>query len=357
MTIFFILALYLIFIRLLCRNKSPLKETILCAIGFILVLALRSPYNGCDLVGSDSTLSNSYYGTFIRLPQYNFRELLLGGFYLDFEVGFLLYSKLVTLITVNFQWYLAITAVIQIVPLSFFFYKYSPNITLAFFIFGCLDFFSFYFSGLRQSIAISIGVLAIHQLISGNVRNYLLLTVFASLFHMSAIFLLMILAFYKIKLNLVRAIILCIVIILTIPILRPLLLWISSSFLSGAYEGYLESGGVALTMFVVYMMFFLFSFIYKKDSFSLRVIRWFVLIGVFFQSFGAINNGALTRGGYYFLICLPVLLPYVINSFHLKNTRNVLFIVAIFLLSFFFILTVDGPRNVVPYYFFWDKPL
>ncbi len=357
MTVFFFLAIYLILVRLICGEKSPIKETILCAIGFILVLALRSPYNGCDLVGGDYTLTNSYYGTFVRLPQYSFNELISKSFYLDFEIGFLVYSKIISLITTDFQWYIAITSVVQIVPLAYFFYKYSPNVTLAFFIFGCLDFFSFYFSGLRQSIAISIGLIAIHLLISGKIKFFLLLVLLAFMFHTSAVFLLLIVAVYKIKLSFEKAFAFCFMIILVIPFLRPILLWISGTFNLGYYERYMTSGEQALTMFGVYILLLLISFLYKRETYNIGIIRWVVLIGVFFQSFGALNNGAITRGGFYFLICLSVLLPYVINSYKDRKVRNFLFFCSLFLLSLFFVLTVEGPRNVVPYYFFWEKPL
>lgn len=357
MTIFLILALYLLAVWVIYGGRAPKKEAILCAVGFILVLALRSPYNGCDLVGGDYTLSNSYYGAFSRMPQYGFSELIRGEFYSHFEMGFLLYTKLISLLTNDFQWFIAITSVVQILPLAFFFYKFSPNITLSFFVFGCLDFFSFYFSGLRQSLAISIGTIGIYFLINNKVRYYLISIMAASFFHLSAIFMLLLLPIYRLKLSFAKAISFCLIILFLIPILRPLLLWISETFLGGSYESYLQSGSSALTMFLIYMFFLLFSYFNKTKDHVLNVLRWIVLIGVFFQSFGAVNNGALTRGGYYFLICLALLLPFILNALGEKAERQFAFLMSVFLLCIFFILTVEGPRNVVPYYFFWEMPL
>lgn len=357
MTVFLLLALYLLAVWMICGDRDSKKETILCAVGFILVLALRSPYNGCDLVGGDYTLSNSYYGVFSRMPQYSFSELIRGDFFTHFEIGFLLYTKIISLLTSDFQWYIAITSFIQIVPLAFFFYKFSPNITLSFFVFGCLDFFSFYFSGLRQSLAISIGTIGIYFLINNKVRYYLISILVAFFFHVSAIFMLLLLPIYRLKLSFAKAITFCLIILFLIPVLRPLLLWISETFLGGSYESYLQSGSSALTMFLVYMLFLLVSYANKSKENVVNILRWIVLIGVFFQSFGTVNNGALTRGGYYFLICLALLLPFTLNAFGEKTERQFAFVMSVFLFCIFFVLTVEGPRNVVPYYFFWELPL
>lgn len=358
MGIFLVLAIYLVIIDLIVADNNRAAKSILAALGFVLVLALRSPYCGVDLLSNERFTEASYYSTFDAVKDMSFRSVYYFQSYSSFEIGFLFFTKIITLFTNNFQVFLVVIAVLQFIPIAFLFYKYSPNIILSYFVYGGLVLYLFSFSGLRQALAISICILAIENLFNKKTKFFILLVLLAYTFHRSSIIVFLIWPLSKIKMKPSIAISVVLFLLILSPFYGNILGYIVGFlFDNGRYGHYLETQGSAITMFVVYAILLLLSFLRKRDDDYMRLLRWLVLLCVFAQSLGTLGNGALTRIGYYFNIYFALLMPEMLATLE-KNGRKITNGVSVILLCvYFYLVNSGGYLNVVPYYFFWEKPV
>lgn len=353
MFIFLILALYLLLINILVDKK--IAKSLLSILGFFVVLALRSPFCGVDLLGSETYSSASYYGLFSTLTDVSFEYLFrnLGDYF--YEYGFLIFTKFVTLFTHDFQIYITIVAIVSLSPIAIVLKKYSQNITLSCFIYGSLSLFIFSFSGLRQTMAISFTIIALNCLLKEKKWQFWLWEILATSFHTSAFTFAIVWVIRGKTLNVKQSVIFLIAILLLMPLQRTILPDISE-YLFGSKYSYYDEGG-AMTMFFVYAAFLLISFLVKEESPLLNTLRWLCLIAVFFQSFGFVSTGALTRTAFYYIFYFSLLLPYVVSNIKEINSQKVVvFIAECLLCLFFYLVNRGGYLNVVPYKFFWETP-
>ena len=362
MTIFLILAIYLLIINIAIPESSKKKKTIWAALGFVLVLALRSPYCGLDVTGTDSIITpTSYGGVFLSIGQYSFWDLIskptsVPG---EMEVGWLVFTKFISIFTGNLQIYLAIVAVISFIPIVYIISKYSKNVILSCFIFACLGFYVHYFSGIRQMTALSILLLAFDQLYQKKYLWFVIITIIASTIHRSALFFIVIWPLSFIHLSFFAVIIVIMIFVGLMPFYQDIVLWILNVFFNSDYVSYLEDEGQATTLFIVYTLFLLLSFIKKDNNRQMGLLRMTVLIGVAGQSLGVLGSGAITRIGYYFNVFLMLLLPEIVDSFKEQKTKVIINSIAIVLLCLFFYLTTTSANSsgVIPYSFYWNNPV
>jgi hypothetical protein len=122
------------------------------------------------------------------------------------------------------------------------------------------------------------------------------------------------------------------------------------------YAHYQNEGG-AITLFLLYIVIFLLSLKIKLTNQQNGLNRSFILLAVACQSLGYISTGAVTRIGFYFSIFFSLLFPILVNSYIDKKSRGFTSaILSLLLFAFFYLTNKGGYLNVVPYYFFWEKP-
>lgn len=360
MTIFLILAIYLVFLSLVIPESKKMKKSIWAALGFVLVLSFRAPFCGLDVIGSVYGITNaSYAGVFFSMSQFSFWDILTNSASVSghFEVGWLLLTKIISLFTGNLQVYLTIIAILQFIPIAYIIGKYSNNIILSYFIFAGFGFYIHFFSGIRQSLAISIILLAFDQLYDKKYLRFVVITILASTLHRSALLFILMWPLSRIKLTFNTSAILVIFMVLLMPFYRTIVSVILNVFFSGGYSRYLKGEGQALTMFVVYALLFLASFINKENSRFLNLLRILLLLGVAGQSLGALGGGAITRIGFYYNVFFILLFPKTLESIKGQKDRTTISVISIFLLCLFFVLTTPpghGSSYVIPYDFFWN---
>jgi hypothetical protein len=96
MGIFVILFLYLLFLKFVVKDankKNRLLFSVFAGFGLWIVLALRSPYCGVDLLsGLDG--SSNYHNMFVRACDYSLWEIIRGDltFYSNMETGWLFFD-------------------------------------------------------------------------------------------------------------------------------------------------------------------------------------------------------------------------------------------------------------------------
>lgn len=361
MAVFIFLALYLIVILIAIPESDKKKKSILASLGFVFVLALRSPFCGLDVTGAtDAIMPGSYGGIFHNISNYSVWDIIRdpissGG---HMEIGWLLLTKFISFFSGNLQVYLAIIAILQFIPIAYIIGKYSKSVVLSYFIFACLGFYIHFFSGIRQMLALSIVLLAFDQLYRKKYAWYVFIVLLASSIHSSALFFLILWPLYKMRISFIASVIIILAIVVLMPFYQSFLSTVVDVLFDSRYGDYLEGEGSAFTMFIVYSFFLLLSFINKDKSPFLNYLRVTLIVGIAGQSLGVLNNGAITRIGYYFNVFLMLLLPEVVYTFKKKSERNIVSLLAIVLLCVFFVLTTTpyNSSGVIPYSFFWNNP-
>lgn len=362
MTIFLALATYLIVVHIAIPESDKMKKSIWAASGFVLILALRSPFCGLDVTGTAGTiLPNSYGGVFFNISHYSLWEIIQNSASVNshMEVGWLLLTKFISFFTSSLQLFLVIIAILQFVPITYLIGKYSRNVVLSFFVFVCLGFYIHYFSGLRQFFAVSLLLLAFDALYCKRLIKFVIIVFFASTIHTSALIFLIMWPLSKLKLSVMTCVVVILVLLLSMPLYKDIVSGVLSAFFESRYDSYLDSEGSALTMFVVYSIFLLLSFLIKADSPLVQYLRVFILVGVVSQSLGILGTGAVTRIGFYFNIFFMLLLPEILEIFETRIEREIVFVAAIILLCTFFVFTNNSQNSlgVIPYQFFWENPV
>ena len=130
--------------------KSEKKIIAIFFISFFLLLALRRQDIGIDL--------KNYITMFKGVKGLKYSELTR----FNIEPGYSALNKFILDIKNDFQLFLAVVAFITVLPLGILYYKESKNALISIGIFINLPVFNMYFSGLRQSIAIAVSVLAFY---------------------------------------------------------------------------------------------------------------------------------------------------------------------------------------------------
>ena len=140
-----------------------------------LFAGLRSYRVGTDTGGYVSNYTNSLDPNY-----YQFSD--------DIEKGYQLFEYLLLHFTHNYAWLLTITALFIVFSYLNFIKKYAQNYLLAVIIYITFGIYSFFFNGLRQGIAMAIMMYAMPALLDNKFWRYLLVCLVASMFHISALF-------------------------------------------------------------------------------------------------------------------------------------------------------------------------
>ena len=320
-------------------------------LGLFAMLALRDITVGIDLV--------EYKKIFVECGKTSFTGLSK----LRWEIGYTIFNKLCYTISKEYRILLIAVAIITIVPIYQLYSREKKNSFLLIVLFVNMPCFVIVFSGLRQAIAVSIGVIAYMAIEEKKHFRGVLLILLASTFHMSAFILLLLFpAFYwKIK---VRDLIYIIPAMAAIYVVRKPLLSFIISFLPEKYiefYGEIRDTG-AYGMMILFLIFSAFSFVVLNEESMTQsdyCMRNILLIATVLQLFVPIH-GLIQRASYYFLIFVPVALLTVVRvpSRQWKEISNIaIVIMSGFFFIFFFYTAIFSDNNlldVFPYKFFWS---
>lgn len=344
MLIFWCLYLWLAISSLSKRlNHGRAVQTILSAFGVWLVLALRSPYCGVDLLGG------GYLDTFVQMTDKSWDELSAIE---KFEPGWSAYCKLCSYITNDPQMFLAITAAITVGPIAWMIYRYAHSIFLAFVVYVSFGLYLFAFSGIRQALALSITFFASHFVLQKkHLFLFVILVLLASLIHSSAIIFLIAWSVSYIRLTKWRGICFLGALFILLPLLSSIVQFLAPIIFGRDYLGYQDEGG-AINLFLLYALLFALSLTVNMSS---NYLRWMLLFAMAGQSLGTISSSAMTRIAYYFSIYYILFFPEYLSHFKTQQVRYLLTgIISILFIIFFYLASSGGYLNVVPYHFFWE---
>ena len=330
------------------RNKMTIFLFFFC---FFVLLALRDITVGKDLYTYKSIFESCFVTSFENLSN------------MQWELGYAVYNKIISMLSADYRLFLIVTSVITLVPIYKLYSQEKRYGFLSIVLFINMPCFLLIFSGLRQAIAVSIGILVYMAVANKKYVFSVLLILFGVCFHMSAFVLILIYPAFFLKVK-TKHLLYIIPIMLGVYLLRvPIFLFLLNFMPSRYIEFYGEVQHTgAFGMMVLCLIFFVFSFVISDEaSMSERdyFMRNVLLIATVFQFFVPIH-GLIQRMSYYFLIFVPISILSVIQvpKRYLKNVSNFAIVVmgCFFTLYFFYnaAFSTDNLLDVFPYKFYWS---
>lgn len=277
------------------------------------------------------------------------------------EIGYSFVNKLISLFTENFRWLLILSAFLSIYFIAKAYIKHSNDAILTIALFVTMSNFVMLFSGIRQAISISLGMLAFEFTRNKKIFAFILVTMIAMSIHISAFMLLFMYPLYHIKLRRKH-------LIFVIPILS--IMWIFNqrifTVLSAVllrftdYDTNIRGTG-SITMLLLFVIFTVFSYLIPDESkidSDTRGMRNYLLLALALQMFAPLHPLAM-RMNYYYIIFIPLLIPKIINCRSERFSQVAVvarhFMVVFFLAYFFITAPTDNVLHTFPYYFFWQS--
>ncbi len=246
MTIYYVYIIYCLILTFLSKVKDSgigdKKLTFLLGGGLLFLMGLRHRSVGNDVI--------RYLEIYKDVERFFTLET-------NTESGYMIFQKILSLLNFTAQGFIFTVSLIIVILFSWFFYKYSKNIGFSFFLHFTIGLFAFTMTGLRQSVAIGLTLLAIHLAINKKLMWYILIIIIAMLFHQSAIVFAPVYIIFQIKKYNFKIIILIFLAILLIGVFNEII-FTQISLLSGnKYKTlYLDTVDESKTTFI----FIIFSF-------------------------------------------------------------------------------------------------
>ena len=325
-------------------NALPMD---LFMLSFLCLLALRGLKCGSDTV--------QYARHFEEYGQMSYSWIIR---MYDQERGFKLLAKLVYDLGGSYQVFLGVTACLCVVPIWYLYRRESDHQLLTMAIFLAVAPFSMYFSGIRQAIAMSVGLLAWYAARDKKRILFLLCVAVAMSFHTSAFILLAIYPLYSARIT-QKWLLVVIPVMLGVFMFRTPIFNFLLRFLWEEYETTPETGAtttlILLILFTVYAYLIVDDERLERDVIALRNI---LLLSIIIQVFAMLHPLSM-RMNYYFLLYVPILVPRIAARSQKRYQQvaklSVIVMTAYFMFYFVSKIVKDiDSLNIFPYTFFWQ---
>lgn len=360
MYVYFLLFMHLLLFAMLTRSKENNKITTQSAhkrIFYVLipgfsiwvVMALRSDMVGTDILNYSLEFYNS-------------------NFYLDYkirksEMGYSYFNNFFNILGFGYQQYIALIAGIFIIAISYFYYNYSRYIVLSFYLHITIGLFSISMSGLRQTIAIGLSIIAFTFLEKNKIFLYFLAIGVAYLFHNSALVFLLLYFFRKVKITKKNGL-LFLTACLLIFNFKGTIAKVIQNVSPEKYLKYIENVAnvnnlVIIVMIAIPVICLIFwpKNIDEDEKYHRNMSMFFVMSCInFVVYFLATEIPLFERLSLYFIIFNTVLIPNIVSDIANRNIRTLALLMCIVLpMIQFLISTPGGSYGIDNYKFFWER--
>ncbi|WP_214815630.1 EpsG family protein [Exiguobacterium sp. s131] len=264
------------------------------------------------------------------------------------DPGFYLFQRLIQYVITDYQVYLVLIAMIFMIPLGYFIYKYSSEPLISFLLFSVLFYEFFAVTGLRQTVATALVVLVGYHFVRARKLGwFLLLVCIAMTIHKSS---LIFVPFYFIaNKQLTKAYLMTMFgVIVGLFVFRnpffDLLVQMSG------YDTYSAMDGAGAVNFSLMLLSVLFVALWRKDQILAKnpsAIHFFnaLLLAACLLPLTFLNP-SMMRLVQYFSLFLLLMIPEIVGTFE-RRERLVVYYSAVMLLGLLFI------REAPVYSFFW----
>ncbi len=339
----FPILLGLCFPKLHQSKKQRITFFVLCGIVMLFFMGLRH-YS----LGSTDTMN--YYNAMQRaISSSSWHNFYDPDYY---EVGLQAFMYLLSRFVDHPQWLLFVTSLFYILCVFYFVNHNSDNIPLSITTYISLGLMQFHLQGMRQSIAMCICLLAYEQAKRKHFIKFLLLVLFATAFHQTAVVFLPIYFLCRLKFSWKSMVGIfggsILMVIFTDNIIN-----LANEAFDKNYVTTVTSGGfVALGIYLVILALTLWYYsIHKTDD---KTPLLFVLV-LATLCYGMRYTGALVaeRVSFYFSFSQVAMLPAALRLFAPKDRKIMGYVISVFVVALF-IYRLIGSEFVV-YKFFWQQ--
>ena len=334
-------------------NAGRTSITFFFAIWFIL-LALRHDSVGGDLV--------NYKLMFERVANVPFRRIF--GMAEAYEPGYMLYMKLFTYISTDFQLYLAFTGFLSLLPMFIFYRDRMENPMLSIAILLVVDLFAASFSGLRQTLAMALAFPLFNYARDKELKPFILTLLLAYSIHHSSFIMALMYPLSRFRID-KRWLVFILPVMAFFFIFKDRLFLGILTFMEQRYVdlyGEISDTG-AFMMILLFFILMLYSFFLpgdddQLDEETITMRNLFVVVAVL-QIFSSISTIAM-RLNRYFLLFTPLLIPKIAAAGYKRSPSitdiSVIAMVVVFYVYFLFRAYHGADMmQIYPYSFFWQK--
>ena len=335
------------------KQRNPLL--LIFFICFLLILVLRHETIGRDL--------DAYKIIFTTNRQFSYKAYPI----FSEEWLFKWTNIFIGQITKDYQIYLTIIAVITILPIAYTYCQQKNHGYVQMIIFVNMSTFIMIFSGLRQSLAIALGMIAYHFVKKKKLIWFLVFAYLALAMHHSGFMVFLMYPMYHARLR-KQHLIFVVPIIALIFIFKARIFTFLNEILSESSDNY----GSEINATGSYMSLVLFAiitiFIYvvssdekmDKEAFGLRN---FLVLTVVLQIFASLHPLSM-RLNYYYIIFVPMAVGRCLNFKKTKYKEIADFgeiVLCVFFTIYFIWNTYNSFKSgvsaldTVPYKFFWER--
>ena len=320
-----------------------------------LLLALRDEYIGRDL--------QNYHSFFDNYSSASLKEV----FEAERDVLYWLLNWVVGQFTDSYQIFLAIVAAITLLPIAKLYCEDREYGFLKIILFVNMSTFIMLFSGLRQAIAMSIGLIAYEFVRKKKLLWFLLTVIIAWGFHHTAFMLFLLYPLYHITLRKRHLWFVVPIIVAVFAFNKQIFSFMTnvlSSLFGEKYDMPIESTG-AITMLILFILLLVLSYILPDDQKIDREtigLRNYLLMVVLLQCFAPVHSLAM-RMNYYFILFVPILVPKILKNtkYHFgdvawlsKVVMNWFFLLYYLYTTYVSCQTGISDLRTYPYKFFWE---
>ena len=270
------------------------------------------------------------------------------------DVGYYVFTFYLYRISSNPQIMIFTTALITQVCYFKFFYKYRSYLELEIFMYITSGYFFVTMNGIRQSLAAGILVLATKYLIERNFKKYLLVVIFASLFHQSALIMILIYFIVRSKpfsngtfIMIIGAIIGVMLFNELIPPLFKLLQGSNYEHYEQVFKDGTERGANILRVFVA-MVPVILAYLRKEDLEEWEngiIFTNMAIINLVFMIF-SLKTWIFARFTIYFNLYNFILLPYIIRRWINQKEKRTLYLFCILCYLLFFLVEQRAAERI-----------
>ena len=310
--------------------KIPVFYYIAMSVYMIVLIGLRSADIGIDT----STYSNMYKSAGAMA----FSDLK----YETSDKGFVVLEMILNILHISFNGFNLIYAAFVIIIVSLFIYKMSEMPWLSYFLYICFGFFLLDFSMVRQTLAMSIVILAFLIDKNRGIKDFALfalLVLLASSIHASAIIFMPVWFIKKLPFN--SMLVACFIILAALCYLFKGQL---SSFLlsfaqnvSDKYEMYnkTDTGSAGALLYLMVFVTVIFSLFIPKFFNNKQNVSLFYLLCIMLIIFpGVQGGGAIMRIYYYFYIFMIVFVPNMVCNMNINDKGLFVLVIALYIMVY-----------------------
>ena len=342
------------------NNNSRIRKIIVFSFFSLLYLlfVLRDISVGCDMPGYKKIYEQSMlYDWFDSSWTY-------------MEAGYVFLMKLFTSLGVSFKGFMIMCYLLIVIPLGVYVYRYSKDISLSLVIYICFQFFVLNMSGLRQSMAMSLCLVAFMVAEHKGIKNfikYLLIVTAAVLIHKSAIVFFFAYFILRRSLNIKWAILYLFLGLVLSAGSSNLLQYLQESDITNyEFDSSLTIGASFIMLLVILIWAFFASMMggdisantlrfKSSNEISLSLGNYSNMLAISLLLLLAFSGTALMRASNYYSIVLLIIIPELFTRLDtsLRIFAKLLF-VAMMVGIFYFTVLIPNQFDIVPYEFAFD---